>query len=397
MNPQGKPDILCFSSTDWEGLWGSRQQVMGRFARRGYRVLFVEQLSGFEHLLRYPGLRQRRYRRLREGLRKIADNLWIVSPPPLLPGRYYSLPINRINSWLTVNWLKRYLAKLSIASPLLWVYKPEHGGLISHFDERLSIYHCIDEWTVGTRGRKRATITRLESDLLTAVNLVFANSPPTYEKKRRFNANTFRLPSGADIEHFAQVMDPALSEHPALAGIPRPRIGYSGTINERLDYSYLEHLAHSHPDWALVLIGDPYPWRLDAPQIQRLKALPNTHFLGQHPFEQMPSLLKGLDVCLIPYVRDERGYYRSPLKLYEYLAAGKPVVSIDHPEARELEASIYLASTPEEFVTQIAEALQQDCPELQDERINVARGNSWDHRVDKMEAILIQTLKIHHG
>jgi len=93
--------LLCFSSTDWDGIWGSRQQVMSRFARRGYRVLFVEQPAGLEHLLRYPALHRRKLRRWREGLRQVEDNLWIVSMPPLLPGRYYSPIINLVNQWLT--------------------------------------------------------------------------------------------------------------------------------------------------------------------------------------------------------------------------------------------------------------------------------------------------------
>jgi len=381
-------DILCFSSTDWDGVWGSRQQVMLRFARRGYRVIFIERPAGPEHLLRYPDLRRRRLRRWREGLRPVVENVWIVSPPFLLPGRYYSKRINRINQWLVIRWSLRYLEKLNFKSSILWLYKPEQGPLIGHFGERLSVYHCIDEFAAGTTGRKRRTIAALEADLLHRVDVVFANSLLTYENKRRFNPHTYRIPSGADVEHFAQALDPAVPVHPAIADIPQPRIGYIGHVNERLDYAILEHLARHRPAWSLVFVGDTYPWTLDAPPLQRLRVLPNVHFLGKYPFAEVPALVKGMDVCLLPYVDDERACYRSPLKLYEYLAAGKPVVSTNHPEARELGDVVYLASTVETFLERVAQALAQDSPERRQQRVTVAQQHSWDRRVDKMEQII---------
>jgi glycosyltransferase involved in cell wall biosynthesis len=378
-------DILCFSSTDWEGNWGSRQQIMLRFARRGYRVLYVEQMAGLEHLLRYPELRKRRMHRWQEGLFNLDHNLWVVSPPPFIPGRYYSLVIQRLNSRLALSWASRYKKRLGFDAPILWVYKPEHGGLVGKLDERLSIYHCIDEWTAGTSGRKRAIISKLETELLSKVDLVFANSPPTYATKRSLNPNTFRIPSAADVPLFSKALEPDYPVHPAIARIPRPRIGYSGTINE--------HIARSHPDWNLVLVGSPYPWTMQAPALQKIEAMPNVHFLGHFSFDEMPSLIKGMDICLLPYVSDERGQYRSPLKLYEYLAAGKPVVSIVQPEANEFAKFIYLASSPDEFVAQIERALDQDSSQRQRERLSIAQANSWNHRVDSMESILQGFLK----
>lgn len=392
-NSLGKTDILCFSSTDWEGVWGSRQQVMLRFARRGYRILFIERPVGLEHLLRYRAFRQRKARRWREGLRLIEDNLWIVSLPPLLPGRYYSTAINNINQWLTIRWSRRYLNRLKFNVPILWLYSPEQGPLVGQFNEQLSVYHCIDEWTADTTGRKRNTITALETDLLRRVDIVFANSPPTYENKKRFNAHAYRIPSGADVALFARAMDPATAIHRDIAKLPQPRIGYSGHVNERLDYDVLEYLARQRPTWSLIFVGDTYPWTLDTQPLRRLRTLPNVHFLGKYPFTEMPALLKGMDVCLIPYTSDERGHYRSPLKLYEYLAAGKPVVSTDHPEAQEFSNVLYLASTPEAFLASVAQALTQDNKARQQQRVALAQQHSWGRRVDQMEEIIYRMLR----
>jgi len=388
---QNKPDILCFSSTDWDGLWGSRQQVMLRFARRGYRVLFIEQLAGLEHLLRYPELRRRKRRRWREGLQPVEENLWLLSAPPMLPGRYYSTAINRINASLTAYWVKKTLEELGFQRPVLWLYKPEHGALIGKFNEVLSVYHCIDEWPAGTAGRKRRIIAMLDRGLAKKAGLVFANSPPSYELKMNLNENTHRLPSGVDAGLF--IREATQPEHTAISKLPKPRIGYVGTINERLDYDFLEYLAQQRPDCSLVFVGDTYPWPPDAPQIQSLQSYKNIHFLGHYSYEELPTLIKGLDCCLIPYVNDERGRYRSPLKLYEYLAAGKPIVSTENPEVSEFSPHVQIAATPEEFVELIDKALADDNPELQEGRRQLARENSWDQRVDRMEQILNKSLR----
>jgi glycosyltransferase involved in cell wall biosynthesis len=378
-------DILCFSSTDWHGVWGSRQQVMLRFSRRGYRVLFVERLAGLEHLLRYPDLRQRKAHRWREGLRSVADNLWIVSLPPLLPGRYYSVTVNRINQWLTARWARCYLHKLEFTSPILWLYNPEQEPLIGQFGARLSVYHCIDEFTAGTTGRKRRTIAALEASLLRRVDVVFANSLLTYENKRCFNPYTYRIPSGVDVEHFAQVLDPKLPPHPAIAAIPHPIAGFIGNITDRLDISFLAQVIKQLPDWQFVFVGQLYPRLVDLSPLTRLS---NVHFLGKYPFCEVPSLVKGMDIFLLPYVSDERARYRSPLKLYEYLAAGRPVVSTMHPEVREVSDVVSLVTTPNEFVAKLTSALREDSLEQQQRRLAVAQQHSWELLVDEMEYIL---------
>jgi hypothetical protein len=89
------------------------------------------------------------------------------------------------------------------------------------------------------------------------------------------------------------------------------------------------------PGWSFVFAGDTFPWSRGAAPLRRLRSLPNCHLVGNLPYAELPALLKGLDVCLLPYVEDERAFYRSPLKLYEYLAAGRPVVATRHPEAVE--------------------------------------------------------------
>jgi glycosyltransferase involved in cell wall biosynthesis len=378
-------DILCFSTTDWDGPWGSRQQVMLRFARRGYRVLFIEQPAGLEHLLRYPDLRRNRFRRWREGLYTVADNLWIASPPPLFPGRYYSQTINHINQKLMVAWTKSLLPRIQFTPAILWVYNPEVWPLIGRFGERLSIYHCVEEFAAGTAGLKRQTISALEAKLLREADLIIFSAMINYINKRFLNPRSYRISHGADTVLFGRALDPALPPHPAIAAIPHPIAGFLGNITDRFDVSLLVEVVHRLPDWQFVFVGQVYPQSVDISPLQRL---PNTHFLGKYPFVETPALVKGMDVCLLPNVDDERGRYRSPLKLYEYLAAGKPVVSSRQPEAREFGDVVYLAATPADFVEQITRALADDGPERRQQRLAIAGQHSWDLRVDEMERVM---------
>ena len=383
-------DILCFSSSDWHGKWGSRQQVMMRFARRGHRVLFVEQLAGLEHFWKYPDLRQRRWRRWREGIREIKSNLWILSPPPLFPGRYYSPAIARLNAALVRRWIAPHLRRLNISKPILWLYQPEHAPLLGRFEERLVVYHCIDEFTAGTIGHKHRTIAALEAKLISRADIVFANSLLTYGNKRALNVHTYRIPSGVDVEHFAQALDSATPVHPAIAAIPHPIAGFVGNINNKLDIPLLSTVIARLPDWQFIFVGQTYPQFVDLYPLQKL---PNARFLGRFPFQDVPALVKGMDVCLLPYAETEFARYRSPLKLYEYLAAGKPVVSTDHPEVREFSAWVRIASTPEEFAAAIMQAWRKDSPENQHRRAEISHHHSWEARVDDMEQIMSVHLK----
>lgn len=377
-------NILCFSSTDWNGKWGSRQQVMQRLAVRGHQVLFVEQMAGLEHFWKYADLRARRFHQWQEGLRQVEPNLWLISPPPLFPGRYYATGIAWLNAKIVHHWLKPYLQQLNFTTPLLWFYKPEHAPFIGKFNEQLAIYHCIDEFTVGTSGKKRENIIQLEETLLKKVDLVFANSTLTFQNKKVFNPNTYHIPSGADVTHFAQADNPAIAIHPAVKTLPHPVLVFIGNIDERIDISLLAALAQVRPQWSLVLVGQEHP---TAVNLQPLQAFANVHRLGKQPFSVLPNILKGADGCLLPYVQNDAALYRSPLKLYEYLATGKPIISTPHPEVSQFKAVVTISTAPN-FVRAIESALQNDTPQQHQQRRQLAHRHSWDMRVDEMLTIL---------
>ncbi len=381
--------ILCFSSSDWAGKWGSRQQVMQRLARRGYQVLFIERQVGLEHLWRYGDIRQHKWRRWREGTHQIAPNLSIVSPPLLLPGRYYMKAVAHFNQSIMINWTQAYLRRNHLQPQIVWGYRPEDGGLFGHFGEALTVYHCIDEFRAGTTGRKRSLIDKLEQRTLREADIVFTNSLLTHQQKLPLNVNTHRIPSGADVVHFAKAHDAQTVVPEELAKISAPIAGYVGNINDKLDIPLLVTAAKTLPDWSFVFVGELYQQAVD---LRALQALPNVYFLGRQPFDKIPGFVKAMDVCLLPYIDSEYTRYRSPLKLYEYLAAGKPVVSTKHPEVDEFAQWVTIVGEAVAFPAAIVAAVANDSPAQQQQRIDVGGQHSWDQRVDAMEAVLRQHL-----
>ncbi len=373
-------DILIFSSTDWHGNWGSRQQIAQLWAAHGRRVLYVERMAGWEHLARYPHLRRRRWARWRQGVAQSATqvepNLWLASPPPLLPGRYYLPAITRFNAAWVARWLRSILRRLDFVAPLLWLYKPEQAALAGRFSAAGTVYHCIDEWTVGTAGRKKRVIQQLEADLLRRADVVFANSRLTFENKRPFNPHTYRLPSGVNIRHFQAVADPALPLPEEVAHLPHPVLAYVGNVDERIDLDGLMRLAQALPSWTLLLIGRVNRLAVD---IEPLAALPNVLLLGDRPFAQIPALLKAADLCLLPYVGTEAARYRSPLKLYEYLATGLPIVATPQPEVEEFRHLVTIAPAAD-LAAGIEAALAADSLERRRARQKTAAAHSWEAR-----------------
>ena len=375
-----RPDILFFSSSDWWGKWGSRQQVAQLWAERGHRVLFVEQMAGLEHFAKYGDLRRRRGQYWREGLRQQADNLWLIAPPPLLPGRYYVPRIAAWNARFLARWLRPHLERLDFTEPLLWFYKPEQAALLPHFGHCGSVYHCIDEQTVGTTGRKKRVIAQMEAQLMGRVDLVLANSRLTYENKRPFNPHTYHLPSGANVAHFQQTFAEQQPIHPQVAQLPHPVLAFVGNINEKIDLALLADAARAHPEWSLMLLGAVADWAVD---VSALRVLPNVHFLGKRPFSELPAYLRAADICLLPYVAGEATRYRSPLKLYEYLATGLPVVSTPHPEVDAFQDVVTIA-VRDQFIKAIEQSLQLESDERRQQRLAVVSGHSWEARFAKM-------------
>ena len=165
-----------------------------------------------------------------------------------------------------------------------------------------------------------------ERKLLERVDCVFAVNEPLARRKRELNPETHVAPHGVDHALFARALDASAPLPADLADLPKPVIGFYGTLQDWVDLDLIGEIARRHPDWSVVLIG-----RLLV-DIEPLARSPNVHLLGARPYEQLPAYCKGFDVGLIPYRSPTSCVFRNPLKLREYLSAGLPVVSTSLPE-----------------------------------------------------------------
>jgi glycosyltransferase involved in cell wall biosynthesis len=253
---------------------------------------------------------------------------------------------------------------------------------------RLLVYHCHDEYSAylsHTPTSRRRTEER-EKEMMALVDLVIVNSQKLYDAKRSFNAHTYLVPSAVDYQVYtAALADPRLPED--LQAIKGPRLGYSGLISDKLNFTMLKELAQENPRWSLVFLGEIRVhgqagiWRT-------LLAMPNVHYLGLFEISQLPHYLKGFDVGLMPYAQNRQAQYISPLKLYDYLAVGLPIASVDIPAVYEFSPYVHLADSPRNFAKAVRDALADATPERCRARRNMAAQHTWEARVEQLSALI---------
>jgi glycosyltransferase involved in cell wall biosynthesis len=306
----------------------------------------------------------------------------------VVPGRYYSQTLNK-NGQSRCAQIRTILRQLDFVSPVLWLYPPHSAPLIGEFNERLSVYHCIERFSGDQRGIKKKVMTGQENALLSKVDIVFVHSRGLQELYDGLTRHPIEfINSAADVEHFQREVD----IHPTMADIPEPRLVVMGTLDSRIDFVLLRAIASIRPDWQLVLIGQ----LKESPQgASSFIRLPNVHYLGQQPSKPFHHC-SGRNVGLIPYRITEMTRYINPLKAYEYLASGIPVISTELPELSPLSKWIRIVTVNHPghelktglFLEEIETAMLADSTELRDERRQLAREYSWDARVSSMLEVI---------
>ena len=245
----------------------------------------------------------------------------------------------------------RLRRRLGMSDVQLWTFLPNVDDYIGTLGERISVYYCVDEWSKFTYVDGDRTAAA-EQRLLRKVDLVFATAQSLVDARLPINPHTYLARHGVQREQFAQAMD-SRTEVPAdIADLPRPVIGFYGTIQDWIDQDLICHMARQHPEWSIVMIGGIFT------DVSRLKQFPNIHLLGRREHAQLPAYCKGFEVGIIPYVLHERILHVNPIKLREYLSAGLPVVSTAFPEAQLYPQWCATTSTPRQFTAAVESSLK---------------------------------------
>jgi len=383
--------IVCVSRQDWDaGLPTNRQQIMRRAAERGHEVLFVESGGHIgRHLWRLavgPG-RGSLLRRLDGGDRP-AERITVRKALTVAPWGQKFAFANRINSWLTSRRLRRAGGD---AARVLWLYDPTAFELVGHANEALAVYDCVDDYAeqVGDDPRRRRFVALADAESAARAQVVFATTSGLYERQSRQNAQTHLVRNGADFRHFSDVASEDVV--PEIRALPEPVLGFSGNLTSgKVDFDLLEKVASRRPDWNFVFVGPVASDALAA--MNRLTTLPNVHALGFRRYEELPTYVAGFSVGLIPYAVNDYTRNCSPLKVFEYLAAGKPVVASGVTELVGMEPDVVVAGSVEEFVAAVERALADRDAGATERRRELARENTWDGRTARLLQIVDERL-----
>jgi glycosyltransferase involved in cell wall biosynthesis len=377
-------DIVCLGFGEWDAeLWTNQQHLMSRLARRN-RVLFLESLG-----LRQPRLASRDLRRMARRVERAAagaravDGLHVLSPLVIpIHGRRR---LRTLNANLLRAQVGRAAHSLGFERPLLWSYVPQADWLVETLEPSAIVYHCVDD-IAAQKGVAAAAFREAEAHFAARADLVLASAPALAERMRTLNEHVFYAPNVADTDRFATALEVGPTD-PAIAALPGPRIVFTGAVvATKLNLELLEGVARARPNWSIALVG-PVGAGDPRTNISALERLPNVHLLGARPYVALPEVLRGADVALVPYAINDLTRSVFPMKVYEYLAAGLPVVTTPLPALAEITGVVVAADAPA-MIAAVERALAEDGPAARRARSAAVRENSWDARLEEIGSYL---------
>ncbi len=380
MPPAG---IIAFAK-DWNEDPTSNHHVLRELAKTR-RVLWLNSLATRTPKLsssRDLGKIRRKLGEFAKGPVRVENDLWVFTPLVLpLPHLAAARAANKLALRATIAALR---LRLGLSRFHLWTFLPNVADYVGMLGEELSVYYCVDEWSMFSYLDRGKTV-ELERKLLDRVDAVFAINHALADSKRAINPSTFVSPHGVDVDLFGAALADSTQIPADLAALPGPRIGFYGTLQDWVDLELIEQIALARPSWSIALIGQALV------DVERVRRLPNVHLLGRKQHGELPAYCKGFDVGIIPYRREERMAYVNPIKLREYLAAGVPVVSTSVPEVVRYGDRCAIADTAPEFVAKIEAALAAGLDHRAAARARRAAsvaGESWAGRVAEVARIV---------
>ncbi len=316
--------------------------------------------------------------------RYVEPGLWHCTVPQLpwrrLPGAA------ALNRWFGAWAVRRAMRAAGMRRAVLWFVVPHPAFMLEALPHELSVYYCIDDYAAHP-GVDAELIRSCDDKLTRGCDLVFVAPPALLPSKQAVHPGARFSPHGVDVELFARAQDPATAVPAAAAALARPVIGYFGLLAAWTDIELIEWLARQRPQWSFLLVGHA---KVDVDVLARL---PNVVLVGPQPYESLPGWAKAFDVAIIPYRQNQQVLNSNPLKLREYLATGKPVVSVPTPEIGRFAEVVRVAADREAFLAEVEAALGSDTPEQHERRMAAVSGMSWDQRVAETVAAVADKLR----
>jgi glycosyltransferase involved in cell wall biosynthesis len=356
-------DIVCVSHLRWDFVFQRPQHLMTRAARQG-RVFYVEEPAFDDGPSRIE-------------VTPRGEGLHVVVPVLERSGS------SEGHEAFQRSQLRRTLDARGVTEYVLWYYTPMALPVTAALHPSAIVYDCMDELSAFAGAPQR--LRDLEHELFGWADLVFTGGQSLYEAKRTRHPNVHAFPSSVDVAHFVTARTP--TDDPAdQSPLGRPRIGFFGVIDERMDYDLLRGVAAARPEWQLILVGPTA--KVDPAS---LPAAANLHYLGPKSYASLPAYIAGWDVAMLPFARNEATRFISPTKTPEYLAAGKPVVSTSiHDVVRPYgqQGLARIADTVDAFVAAVEEALAENPVERRRAADAFLTHTSWDGTWTRMQQLI---------
>jgi len=295
-------DFVVFSHLRWDFVFQRPQHLLSRFARQ-HRVIFVEEpmiTQGKPHW----------------EFRDTGTNVIVCRPHTTIEqGGFNDTQLSEIHRLMP-----DLIGKLDLRNYVAWFYTPMALPLLNDLAPSAVIYDCMDELSAFL-GAPKELLDR-EERLLKIADLVFTGGPSLYRAKQHRNPSVFCFPSSVDAKHYAKAKPGGTGQAEDQAGLPAPRLGYFGVIDERIDLTLIDKLARTRPEWQICMVGPVV--KIDRGS---LPSAANITYFGQREYAQLPSYLAGWDVCMLPFALNKSTKFISPTKTLEYMAAERMIVS----------------------------------------------------------------------
>lgn len=390
-------DVVCVAFPSWEGDYvKSTIQLMSELAAHR-RVLYVDYQYTVKDVVqaifknpfhipvsRILGLKKR----LRNITLENGATIYVLSTPPVIPINFIKkVPLFekllRFNSFWQASTIQRALKDLNSKNYIVVnAFNPSYGiGLYDNFKPHIQTYYCYDE--IGASYWAKDHGPRLEAQYMKMVDHVIVSSEGLQNSKKPFNNHIDTVKNGVDFELFHKAFVP-LSQKNA-----KKKIGYIGTIDQRIDYDILKQLALEFPDTEIIIVGRVLDDMSEVKeQTDPLRAIPNIRFEGAKPPTALMEYLKEFHIGIIPFVKNEQTAAIYPMKINEYLAAGLGVVATDFAPLSEFGEAIHVSTNTADFIQAVKDLLEKDSDHKQLARVEIAKQNSWQQRGAQLNHLL---------
>jgi hypothetical protein len=386
MIDSNKKWIVYFASGNyWTGGITGRHHILKRLST-DYNILFVNSLglAGVGSIKKNTVL-TRIKNKIKANLKYLRrDNeFYVFSPLNFQIGIRF---VDALSIYFILLQLKLVFLLKGIKKPITWICNPKAVLLTNKYKSDKIIYNYSDKFSSYREISNKEYIQKLDDELKEKSDLIFCNLFKTYEELSltEYKNKIHYFPHSVDFKFFNEYLIKEIEVPQDIKEISHPIIGYYGTLTDSNDWEIIKYCAEKKPDYSFVFIGEA---REDIDK--DIKKIPNVHFLGYKPYEELPKYLKFFDVCIMFWKVTDWIYNSSPLKTKEFFAMGKPIVSVKIYELQKnYPDTISFAETKEEFLEKIDYKLSTDNEERIKRRIGSVKNDTWEITAKKIKKII---------